>query len=78
MAEKKTLFQKILDREEPGEILYEDDLCVALRDINPRAPSHALIVPRKLTPLSTTSPSKTNPSSGTCSWWRRRLPPTKG
>ena len=35
MAEK-TLFQKIMDREELGEILYEDYRCVALRDINPQ------------------------------------------
>ncbi len=50
MAEEKTLFQKIMDREEPGEILYEDDQCVALRDINPQAPTHVLIVPRKPIP----------------------------
>ena len=50
MAEKKTLFQKIMDGEEPGEILYEDDRCVALRDINPQAPTHVLIVPRKPIP----------------------------
>jgi histidine triad (HIT) family protein len=49
MAEK-TLFQKIMDREEPGDILYEDDQCVALRDINPQAPTHILIVPRKPIP----------------------------
>ena len=49
MAEK-TLFQKIMDREEPGEILYEDDQCVALRDINPQAPTHVLIVPRRPIP----------------------------
>ena len=48
---EKTLFQKIMDREEPGDILYEDDRCVALRDINPQAPTHVLIVPRK--PIST-------------------------
>ncbi len=48
--QKKTLFQKIMDREEPGEILYEDDLCVALRDINPQAPTHVLTVPRKPIP----------------------------
>src|SRR5215210_6235643 len=49
-AASKTLFQKIMDREEPGETLYEDDLCVALRDINPQAPTHVLIVPRKPIP----------------------------
>jgi histidine triad (HIT) family protein len=47
---EKTLFQKIMDREEPGDILYEDDRCVALRDINPQAPTHILIVPRKPIP----------------------------
>ena len=47
---EKTLFQKIMDREEPGDILYEDDLCVALRDINPQAPTHVLIVPRNPIP----------------------------
>lgn len=51
MTKKKTLFQKIMDREEPGDILYEDDQCVALRDINPQAPTHVLIVPRK--PIAT-------------------------
>lgn len=50
MVGKKTLFQKIMDREEPGDILYEDDRCVALRDINPQAPTHVLIVPRKPIP----------------------------
>jgi hypothetical protein len=49
MAEN-TLFQKIMDREEPGYILYEDDQCVALRDINPQAPTHILIVPRQAYP----------------------------
>jgi histidine triad (HIT) family protein len=47
---EKTLFQKIMDREEPGDIVYEDDLCVALRDINPQAPTHVLVVPRKPIP----------------------------
>jgi histidine triad (HIT) family protein len=50
LVAKKTLFQKIMDREEPGDILYEDDQCVALRDINPQAPTHVLIVPRKPIP----------------------------
>lgn len=47
---EKTLFQRIIDREVPGDILYEDDRCVALRDINPQAPTHVLIVPRKPIP----------------------------
>ena len=49
MAEK-TLFQKIIDREIPSDIVYEDDQCVAFRDVNPQAPTHILIVPRKPIP----------------------------
>ena len=44
---EKTLFQKIADRELPAEILFEDDRCFAIRDINPVAPTHILVVPRE-------------------------------
>ena len=47
---EKTLFQKIMDGELDGEILYEDDRCAVLRDIDPQAPTHVLIVPRKAIP----------------------------
>jgi histidine triad (HIT) family protein len=43
----KTLFEKIRDREIPANIVHEDDLCIAFRDISPQAPQHLLIVPRK-------------------------------
>jgi len=46
----KTLFEKIIARELPASIVYEDDLVVAFRDINPQAPTHILIVPRKPIP----------------------------
>ncbi|MBT3470604.1 MAG: histidine triad nucleotide-binding protein [Opitutae bacterium] len=46
----KTLFEKIMTGEIPGQIEYEDDLCIALRDINPQAPIHLLIIPRKPIP----------------------------
>ena len=46
MAEK-TLFQKIADREIPADIIHEDELCLCFRDINPQAPVHLLIVPKK-------------------------------
>jgi len=42
-----TLFEKIIAREIPADILYEDEHCVAFRDINPQAPVHILVVPRK-------------------------------
>ena len=44
---KKTLFEKIIDREIPAKIIYEDDLCIAIEDINPQAPTHILIIPKK-------------------------------
>jgi histidine triad (HIT) family protein len=43
----KTLFEKIVAREIPAAIVYEDDLVVAFRDIKPQAPTHVLIVPKK-------------------------------
>lgn len=43
----KTLFQKIIDREIPASIVYEDDKVLAFRDIKPQAPQHVLIVPKK-------------------------------
>jgi len=46
----KTLFERIIAREIPGSIVYEDDLVVAFRDIKPQAPVHVLIVPRKPIP----------------------------
>ena len=57
----KTLFEKIIHREIPASIVYEDDLVLAFRDISPKAPVHVLIVPKKPIPP----------------WPRRRHPITK-
>ena len=46
----KTLFQKIIDREIPARIVYEDDTVLACHDVNPAAPTHVLIVPKKPVP----------------------------
>lgn len=46
----KTLFEKIVAREIPAAIVYEDELVAAFRDINPQAPAHVLIVPKKPIP----------------------------
>ena len=46
----KTLFEKICDKEIPATVVYEDDRCVAFRDISPQAPLHILIVPRQAIP----------------------------
>ncbi|MDE0768342.1 MAG: histidine triad nucleotide-binding protein [Opitutaceae bacterium] len=50
MNEEKTLFQKIADREIPANFEHEDNLCFAIRDIQPQAPVHVLIVPKKPIP----------------------------
>jgi histidine triad (HIT) family protein len=42
-----TLFQKIIDKEIPAKIIYEDDLSLVFEDINPQAPTHLLIIPKK-------------------------------
>jgi histidine triad (HIT) family protein len=42
-----TLFAKIIRREIPADIVYEDDLCLAFRDIAPQAPVHILLIPKE-------------------------------
>jgi histidine triad (HIT) family protein len=42
-----TIFKKIIDREIPAEIIYEDEYCLAFRDINPQAPTHVLVIPKQ-------------------------------
>jgi histidine triad (HIT) family protein len=44
------IFLKIIERKIPAQIVYEDENCVAFRDINPQAPTHVLIIPRKVIP----------------------------
>ena len=43
----ETLFTKIINREIPAEIVYEDDDCLCFQDVNPKAPVHYLLVPKK-------------------------------
>ncbi len=50
MSPSKTIFEKIIDREIPAEIVYEDDQCLAFRDINAQAPTHVLIIPKRVIP----------------------------
>ena len=42
-----TIFQKIIEREIPADIIYEDELSLVFKDINPVAPTHLLIIPKK-------------------------------
>ena len=50
MADNRTIFHKIADGDIPGDVVYRDEQCFALRDINPQAPTHILIVPVKPIP----------------------------
>jgi histidine triad (HIT) family protein len=45
-----TLFEKIIARQIPADIVFEDDQCLAFRDISPQAPVHILVVPKKPIP----------------------------
>lgn len=46
----KTIFKRIIDREIPAEILYEDELCLAFWDVDPKAPVHVLLIPKREIP----------------------------
>jgi len=48
---QETLFTKIINREIPADIVYEDEHTLAFKDINPQAPFHVLIIPKK--PIAT-------------------------
>tara|TARA_Y100000590_G_scaffold92544_2_gene104665 strand:- start:16910 stop:17251 length:342 start_codon:yes stop_codon:yes gene_type:complete len=53
----ENIFQKIIDKELPADIVYEDESCLAFKDINPVAPTHILIIPKKkIEKISDSSP----------------------
>lgn len=43
----KNIFQRIIDREVPADIIYEDDRCLAFHDVSPQAPTHVLVIPKR-------------------------------
>ncbi len=47
MSTETTLFEKIIAREIPADIVYEDDLSLCFRDVSPQAPIHLLLIPKK-------------------------------
>ncbi len=47
MAEQSCLFCKIIAGEIPGDMVHQDEQCVVIRDINPQAPTHLLVIPRE-------------------------------
>ena len=65
MAEaEETIFSKIIRREISADIVYQDDLVTAFRDINPQAPTHVLIVPNKLIPTVNDATTEDEPALG--------------
>jgi histidine triad (HIT) family protein len=46
----ETIFSKIIRREIPADIVYEDELTLAFKDVNPQAPVHILVIPKKVIP----------------------------
>ena len=60
----KTLFEKIIAREIPATIVYEDDQVIAFRDIKPQAPTHVLIVPKKPIPRIAEAKAEDQPILG--------------
>lgn len=54
----ETIFSKIIRREIPADIVYEDNLCLAFRDVNPQAPVHVLVIPKE--PLAKLSDAESN------------------
>lgn len=63
MAEE-TIFSKIIRREIHADIVYQDDLVTAFRDIQPQAPTHILIVPNKLIPTLNDAAEEDEPALG--------------
>jgi histidine triad (HIT) family protein len=47
---RPNIFKKIIDRQIPADIVYEDDRCLAFRDVDPQAPVHVLVIPKKEIP----------------------------
>ena len=45
-----SIFTRIINREIPSDILYEDDQCIAIKDIQPKAPTHVLLIPKEEIP----------------------------
>ena len=45
---ENTIFDKIIRREIPADIVFEDDICLAFRDIQPQAPIHILVIPKRV------------------------------
>lgn len=74
----ETIFTKIINKEIPAEIIYEDDLALAFNDINPQAPVHFLVIPKK--PIATINDIAEEDRTvvGHLSWVAAKLAAEKG
>ncbi|MDJ0535135.1 MAG: histidine triad nucleotide-binding protein [Xenococcaceae cyanobacterium MO_207.B15] len=63
-----TIFGKIIRREIPADIVYEDDLALAFKDINPQAPTHILVIPKKPLPRVSEAASEDKALLGHLLW----------
>ncbi len=73
-----TLFEKIINREIPADIVYEDEVALAFRDINPQAPTHLLIIPKKPIPRVAEATSEDEPLLGKLLLIAAKLGPKSG
>lgn len=64
MSTTKTIFQRIIDREIPARIVYEDEVSLAFHDNQPQAPVHVLVIPKKPIPSLALSSSEDAPLLG--------------
>lgn len=64
MSTTKTIFQRIIDREIPARIVYEDEVSLAFQDNQPQAPVHVLVIPKKPIPSLALSSSEDAPLLG--------------
>jgi histidine triad (HIT) family protein len=61
---KDNIFLKIINRQIPSDIVYEDEQCLAFRDVNPQAPVHVLIIPKKVVPTHADLTEEDKPMMG--------------
>ena len=78
-SDPNCIFCRIIDRKVPAKIVFEDELSIAFEDLNPQAPVHVLIVPKKHLPdIHTMATSDQGSSSDICSWLPKTSHPKKG
>ena len=73
-----TLFEKIIAREIPADIVYEDDLVLAFKDIHPQAPVHVLVIPKQPIARIAEAADHDQDVLGTCCSRRGRSPINSG